>query len=62
MKRAKFFGKENLQAKTLSATAETRKVKVLLDGEGRIFSRVRELSGIFRDGKLNGKGSMKLKN
>ena len=35
-----------------------KKIKVVLDGEGRIFSRTKEISGTFEQGILNGKGSV----
>jgi hypothetical protein len=61
-KRAKFF-KHDLTNVSFTAEASdiVRKFKILLDGQGRIFSRTRELSGSFTMGELNGKGEMEIK-
>lgn len=59
-KRAKFF---NLEAKKMitEGTNVKQKIKVVLDGEGRIFSRTKEISGTFDQGILHGKGSIIIK-
>ena len=59
-KRAKFF---NVDSKRMIAegTSVKQKIKVVLDGEGRIFSRTKEMSGTFDQGILHGKGSIVIK-
>jgi hypothetical protein len=42
-------------------TSVKQKIKVVLDGEGRIFSRTKEMSGTFDQGILHGKGSIVIK-
>ena len=55
-KRAKFFLKDKDINYAAHASEQTLNIKVLLDGQGRIFSRSKELQGTFRMGLLYGKG------
>jgi len=57
MKRAKFFGIDT-KREIAASSKEKQNIKVLLDGEGRIFSRIKELNGFFKAGILHGKGQM----
>ena len=54
-KRAKFFNKDKQQVAT-KATDNQRKIDIVLEGHGRIFSRTKELQGFFKAGQLHGKG------
>ncbi len=65
--RAKFFNADNDEQKLNQSklpitptppisTSVIKNINVVLDGQGRIFSRNKELSGFFRNGKLDGKG------
>lgn len=60
-KRAKFFQKDKEAFEFGEVSNLVRKFKIVIDGEGRIFSRTMELSGEFTKGKLNGKGEMSIK-
>lgn len=55
-KRAKFFLKDKDVSYKAHASDITMNISVVLDGQGRIFSRTKELQGSFKKGRLNGKG------
>ncbi len=60
-RRAKFFNKDREVLEINSETDLIRNLKIVIDGQGRIFSRTMEQSGTFTKGKLDGKGEITIK-
>jgi hypothetical protein len=60
-RRAKFFNKDREALEINSETDLIRNLKIVIDGQGRIFSRTMEQSGTFTKGKLDGKGEVTIK-